>query len=81
MVLECCAETGIDAEATVVVGDTVFDMTMARAAGAIPLGVGWGYHEKQELMAAGAQRVLDHFDELDGFVGALPAGERPRVPA
>ena len=79
MVLECCAETGIDPQATLVVGDTIFDMAMAVAAGAIPLGVGWGYHEKEELTEAGAHRVLDHFDKLDDAVAALQRGAREYV--
>ena len=79
MVLECCAETGIDPQATLVVGDTIFDMAMAVAAKARPLGVGWGYHERQELMEAGAHRVLNHFDELDDAVAALQRGGRERV--
>jgi phosphoglycolate phosphatase len=79
MVLECCAEIGIDPEATLVVGDTVFDMAMAVAAKAIPLGVGWGYHEPQELMEAGAHQVLDHFDELEGTVAGLQRGGREHV--
>ncbi len=71
MVLECCAETGIGPEATLVVGDTVFDMAMAVAARAVPLGVGWGYHEAEELTEAGAHRVLNHFDELEDAVATL----------
>ncbi len=74
MVLECCVETGVDPQATLVVGDTVFDMAMAAAAGSVPLGVGWGYHERQELVEAGARRVLDRFDELDGAVAGLQRG-------
>jgi phosphoglycolate phosphatase len=79
MVLECCAETGINPGATLVVGDTVFDMAMAVAARAVPLGVGWGYHERQELIEAGAQRVLNHFDELDDAVTRLQGGGREHV--
>ena len=79
MVLECCTETGIDPQATLVVGDTVFDMAMAVAAKAMPLGVGWGYHERQELLEAGAHRVLNHFDELDDAVAKLHRGDREHV--
>ena len=79
MVLECCAQTGIDPQATLVVGDTVFDMAMAAAAGAVPLGVGWGYHERQELLEAGAHRVLSHFDELEDAIAALQRGGREYV--
>jgi phosphoglycolate phosphatase len=32
---------------------------MGRAAGATPIGAGWGYHEPDELVAAGAVAVAD----------------------
>jgi phosphoglycolate phosphatase len=58
------AETGFEAEATMLVGDTTFDILMARAAGAMPIGVSWGNHPSHELVTAGAVRVLDRFEEL-----------------
>ncbi len=64
MVLEAMRETGIEAKDTVVVGDTVFDMQMARAAGAAALGVAWGYHPAADLVPAGASTVLDDFAAL-----------------
>lgn len=64
MVLAAMRETGIDADATVIIGDTAFDMAMARAAGAAAIGVSWGYHAVADLHAAGAREVLDSFDVL-----------------
>jgi phosphoglycolate phosphatase len=58
-------------ETTVVVGDTAWDIRMARAAGAAAIGVGWGYHATEELLAAGAQCVLPTFEDLDAAL--LPA--------
>ncbi len=58
------AETGARSEETVLVGDTTFDIEMARAAGALPVGVAWGNHPADELRAAGAKDVLDRFDRL-----------------
>lgn len=58
MVLRAMAETGIEAASTVVVGDTSFDMEMARSAGATAVGVAWGYHEVPELWSAGAHAVI-----------------------
>ncbi|MEO0637626.1 MAG: HAD-IA family hydrolase [Pseudomonadota bacterium] len=60
MVLECCAQSGIDEGRTLVVGDTSYDMEMAKAAGARAIGVSWGYHEPEMLLAAGAETVLEH---------------------
>ncbi len=39
------------------IGDTVFDIEMAVAAGTRALGVAWGYHTPDELLAAGAEAV------------------------
>lgn len=65
------ADTGILPERTVMVGDTVFDIEMAVAAGVMPIGVAWGYHEHHELMSAGAQVVIDRFDQLHDVLRAL----------
>lgn len=62
MIRAAMAETGADAAATVMIGDTSFDMDMARAAGVGAIGVGWGYHPRAHLTAA--HRVIDRFDEL-----------------
>lgn len=43
----------------VMIGDTDFDMAMARAAGVRAIGVAWGYHDVHELQAAGAEFVAE----------------------
>ena len=53
------------------IGDTVHDMRMARAAGVAAIGVAWGYHEREELRKAGADVVLESFDELDAAIDKL----------
>ncbi|UPA25770.1 HAD-IA family hydrolase [Shinella oryzae] len=58
MVTECCSEAGIDADRTVVIGDAVYDMQMAKAAGAKAIGVSWGYASVPELVDAGADHIL-----------------------
>lgn len=58
MVLESCVEMGIAPERTIVIGDAIYDMQMARSAGARAVGVSWGYHNEAGLLAAGAQNVL-----------------------
>ena len=57
MVEQAIAEAGSSAERSIVVGDTSFDMAMAVAAGATGFGAGWGYHEAEELIGAGAAAV------------------------
>jgi phosphoglycolate phosphatase len=64
MVLQAIAETGADPGETWVVGDTTFDMDMARAAGARAIGVSWGHHSPDALLASGAVRVVRSFGEL-----------------
>jgi phosphoglycolate phosphatase len=41
------------------VGDTAGDMREARLAGATPLGVAWGWHGREQLEAAGAERIAE----------------------
>ena len=57
MVTECCAEAGVDPRDTIVIGDAIYDMQMAKAAGADALGVAWGYASVPELMASGADHI------------------------
>lgn len=64
MVRTAMAETGIEAAATVMIGDTSFDMEMARSAGVAALGVGWGYHPGAALTQAGALSVADDAEAL-----------------
>ena len=69
MVLECCAEAGVDPASTIVVGDAIYDMQMARSAGATALGVSWGYHHAEGLAAAGAHAVLATPSDLMSHLG------------
>lgn len=61
MVLKALTETGVDAKDAVLIGDTSFDMLMARSAGIARIGVSWGYHPADALRAAGAQAIADDF--------------------
>jgi phosphoglycolate phosphatase len=60
MVEQAIADAGVSAAMTIVVGDTSFDMAMAVNAGATGIGAGWGYHEAEELLAAGAVAVAEN---------------------
>lgn len=71
MVLHAMRETGIAPEDTVIIGDTVFDMQMAKNAGASAIGVSWGYHAVPDLHASGASSVIDDFAALDDALAAL----------
>ena len=71
MVETAMAEAGAAPATTVVIGDTSFDMAMARAAGAHAVGVAWGYHTRHELLGAGARHVLEHARELPAHLEDL----------
>jgi phosphoglycolate phosphatase len=58
MLLAAIAEAGTQSHRTLMIGDTTYDIGMARDAGARAIGVSWGYHAVGELEAAGAHRVL-----------------------
>nr|WP_071469551.1 HAD-IA family hydrolase [Roseinatronobacter thiooxidans] len=60
MLQACLRETGIAPQHAVMVGDTVYDMEMARAAGLHGVGVSWGYHHASRL----GPRVIDRFEAL-----------------
>lgn len=50
-------EAATQAGAAVMIGDTAYDMQMARDAGVRGIGVDWGYHAAEELRQAGAEWV------------------------
>ena len=66
------AEAMADAEAlpaeTVMIGDTSYDMEMAVAAGTRAIGVAWGYHDPEELVAAGADGVAHSMEDLEAMI-------------
>ncbi len=59
MIETAMADADARPDTTVMIGDTSFDMAMAVNAGALPIGVAWGYHEREDLIAAGAVGVAD----------------------
>ncbi len=69
MIQSALAETGVSPADAVMIGDTSYDMDMARAAGVAGIGVSWGYHARPALSAA--RTVIDHFDALDGALDQM----------
>lgn len=74
MVLAALAETGVEPEDAFMIGDSTYDVEMARAAGVRALGVSWGYHSTQALLAAGAHDILSEFAALHGHLENARAG-------
>lgn len=71
MIETAMADAGASPETTAMIGDTSFDMAMARAAGAHAVGVAWGYHTMHELLEAGAGHVVEHAAALPAHLEAL----------
>ncbi len=76
MLRQAMAETGAAPGDTVMIGDSTFDMLMARAAGATPVGVSWGYHPVAALEEAGAKAFARSYGDLRALLvrlGVLPS--------
>jgi phosphoglycolate phosphatase len=64
MILAALSETGIQPQDSVMIGDTGFDMAMARAAGVRRIGVTWGYHDAARLRESGAEHLVADYTQL-----------------
>ncbi len=69
MILQAMQEAGVEAHQTAMVGDTTYDMQMARAAGVRAIGVSWGYHAAETL---DADVVLGQMSDLIPYLDAEP---------
>lgn len=68
MLIAALAEAVAEPGDAVVIGDTQYDMLMARGAGVRAIGVDWGYHEPHELRAAGAAFVATSPAQLGEYL-------------
>ena len=66
-VLKTMADMGFTADETIVVGDMPVDIQMGKGAGAYTCAVTYGNASREELIAAGADHVIDDFSELTGI--------------
>jgi phosphoglycolate phosphatase len=64
MVERALEETGTRKSDAVMIGDTSFDMGAATNAGVTAIGVSWGHHDRDTLLDAGAQCVMESVEEL-----------------
>jgi phosphoglycolate phosphatase len=71
MVHQALADSGAQAAHAVMIGDTVYDIHMGRAAGCRTIGVGWGYHPLDELRDAGADMVVETMAQLAAALEAM----------
>jgi phosphoglycolate phosphatase len=68
MIQQALADTGVQASRAIMIGDTTYDIEMARNAGVVAMGVDWGYHDGAELLAAGAAVVVHDFAALQELI-------------
>ncbi len=61
-------ETGFHPEKTVMIGDTLMDMRMAKSAGAKAIGVSWGYNDETVLRDHGADEVARTPETLNHMI-------------
>ncbi|MBQ38059.1 MAG: HAD family hydrolase [Gemmatimonadaceae bacterium] len=61
---ETAASLNVDVDRVVYVGDTATDMKTGRSAGMFTVGVTWGFREREELEANGAQLIIDTPEQL-----------------
>ena len=73
MIRQAMAEVGAGSTDTIMIGDTTFDVMMARSAGVTPIGVAWGYHPVAALREAGAEAIVASYEELSQLLDRLLA--------
>lgn len=74
MLEEIFAFTGVAPEQAIMVGDTEYDMLMARHADSHALAVSYGVHERDRLLACGPLACVDSIAELaDWLLRCTPA--------
>jgi phosphoglycolate phosphatase len=78
MVLRAMAETGVEPAATLMIGDSTYDIEMALGARTGALGVAWGYHAPERLRLAGAHAVVESADALLASIEAQLAAQETR---
>lgn len=70
MLEEIMERLGVLPEATLMIGDTEYDLQMAANAGVAAVGVSYGAHEPERLLRHGPLVVLNHIRDLPGWLRA-----------
>ncbi len=73
MIATAMSDVGALATRTVMIGDTTYDIEMARAAGVGAIGVTWGYHSAELLRSSGAHILVDDYAALPDAIERLIA--------
>ncbi|MDG1859008.1 MAG: HAD-IA family hydrolase [Emcibacteraceae bacterium] len=70
MINVALSDAGVERENAFMIGDTTYDMVMAKNAGVRSVGVTWGYHPEDELVTSGADHIINHISEFIELVKA-----------
>ena len=62
--LLACEKLGVEAKEAVMIGDSVFDLQAARAAGAATVAGTYGSHGREELAAQSPELLLETAEDL-----------------
>lgn len=71
MLQELLDELDVAAEAALMIGDTEYDLAMARSAGVASIAVTYGAHSVRRLRDYQPLTCLDRISELRGWLGAI----------
>lgn len=74
LLIDAMQECGVLAEDTVMIGDTSFDVLMAKAAGVHAIGVAWGYQTVEELIESGADKIVETPADLLAYLKGMDQG-------
>jgi phosphoglycolate phosphatase len=81
MIQQAMAEHGVSADRTAMVGDSTYDIGMARAAGVFAIGVAWGFQPVAALREAGADVIVGSYPVLQPVLDRfLKEGSKPAPP-
>lgn len=75
-VLKLAENMGVKPGKVAYFGDSGVDMETARNAGAIALGVTWGFRDREELTEHGARYLLEMPADLFTKIAFMPAGQQ-----
>jgi len=79
MLHDILAATGVSTERALMVGDTTYDLLMARAAGMPSLAVSYGVHPRAHLLEHGPLACLDSFIDVCRWLDTRAAGPMQRT--
>ncbi|SBS33904.1 Pyrophosphatase PpaX [Marinomonas spartinae] len=69
MLEQILAELNVLPEEAMMIGDTEYDLNMAKAAGVASIGVSYGAHDKKRLASCQPQTVVDNLYQLASILG------------